>query len=173
MSKKRALDTFFTPSSQKKVRLSSGSGPIGTSKSLSQPDTDQPLSDHPSYPYPVRHLPQSIQDAFSNVPMSEGREINDQPDLDLLYFQPFIPPSIERELFEFLRKELFFYRVKYKIKRGTIETEINTPRYTTVFGVDATSRFSSASPPVQLDATTSKPVPPDRYSCKPRPLPQV
>lgn len=123
MSKKRALESFFTPSSQKKARPN----PSNEVKDLTT--TEQfPTSNHPTYPFPVPHLPAHIQDALSEVPASEGREINDQPDLDLLYFQPFIPPSIERELFEFLRRELFFYRVKYKIKRGGFETEINTPR---------------------------------------------
>ena len=68
--------------------------------------------------------------------------IDDQLDLDLLYFQPYVSKDIERDLFKFLRQSLFFYRVKYMIKRGTFETQINTPRYTTVFGVDESSRFA-------------------------------
>jgi hypothetical protein len=48
---------------------------------------------------------------------AEGKAINNQPDLDLLYFRPFIPQSMEQALFEFLRSELFFYRVQYTIKR--------------------------------------------------------
>lgn len=54
--------------------------------------------------------------------------MNSQPDLDLLYFSPYIPKDAVRDLFEFLRQELFFYRVKYNIKRGPVETQINTPR---------------------------------------------
>ena len=100
----------------------------------------------------------------------EGKAINDQLDLDLLYFQPYIPKDIERDLFKFLRQELFFYRVKYKIKRGPVETQINTPRFTTVFGVDETSLFASDGGIV--DASTKQPVPKDKYKCAPRPLPQ-
>jgi len=87
-----------------------------------------------------------------------------------LYFQPYIPKEIEKALFEFLRQELFFYRVKYKIKRGPVETDINTPRFTTVFGVDDTSRFADDGS--VIDATSKKPVSKDKYKCDPRPLPQ-
>jgi hypothetical protein len=55
--------------------------------------------------------------------------MNDQADLDLLYFQPYIPKYLERQLFEFLRGQLPFYRVEYKIRRGNVETQIRTPRY--------------------------------------------
>lgn len=172
MSKKRALESFFTTSSQKKAR------PTPTDPQPIEPASDDPLithqprSTHPSYPFSVPHLPPHLEDALSEIPASEGREINDQTDLDLLYFQPFIPSSIEKDLFEFLRKELFFYRVKYNIKRGGMETKINTPRYTTVFGVDATSKFSPTAPSILVDANTSKPIPRDRYTCTPRPIPQ-
>lgn len=54
--------------------------------------------------------------------------INDQPDLDLLYFEPYIPGYLSRDLFGFLRSELPFYRVEYNIKRGGIETQVRTPR---------------------------------------------
>lgn len=55
--------------------------------------------------------------------------MNDQLDLDLLYFQPYIPKYLEREVFQFLRSQLPFYRVEYKIKRYGVETDIRTPRY--------------------------------------------
>ncbi|KAL6720750.1 hypothetical protein ACLMJK_002675 [Lecanora helva] len=175
MSKKRALDAFFTPKSQKKARLATQSP-----SPLPEPLTDdQPLStessNHPTYPFPVPHLPPHITSALASVPASEGREINDQPDLDLLYFQPYIPKSIERDLFDFLRRSLFFYRVQYSIKRYGTETQINTPRYTTVFGVDTSSYFSPDDSTILLDSTTHKPIPPDRYKAcasAPRPLPQ-
>lgn len=54
--------------------------------------------------------------------------MNDQPDLDLLYFEPYIPDYMSKDLFNFLRAELPFYRVQYSIKRGGIETQIRTPR---------------------------------------------
>ncbi|KAL8823803.1 MAG: hypothetical protein Q9191_005532, partial [Dirinaria sp. TL-2023a] len=146
MSKKRALDNFFTPTSHKKIRPNSAE-PIDTSA------TSQASSAHPSYPYPIPHFPAYIEEVLAEVPASEGKPINDQPDLDLLYFQPYIPPTIERELYEFLRTALFFYRVN-----------------TTVFGVDATSTFSPSG--TLLDSSTSNPIPSDRYTCRPRPLPQ-
>lgn len=65
---------------------------------------------------------------MSSLPAREGKTINDQPDLDLLYFEPYIPGYISRELFQFLRAELPWYRVEYDIKRGGIETHIRTPR---------------------------------------------
>ncbi|KAI5270503.1 DNA repair family protein-like protein [Aureobasidium subglaciale] len=153
---KRTLDTFFNPT-QKKAKI-----PLTESK-------DAP-SKHTTYPYAIPQLPPEVSDLLNFAPEAEGKIINDQPDLDLLYFQPYIPGSISTPLFEFLRGELFFYRVKYKIKRGPIETDINTPRFTTVFGVDETSIFSSDGS--LLDAATQKPISKDKYkTCKPRPIP--
>ena len=128
MSKKRALESFFTPASQKKARSDRVPSDSTVLTPTGQQETDHLTSAHSTYPFPVPYLPPHIQAALSEIPASEGRQINDQPDLDLLYFQPFIPSEIENELFKFLRKELFFYRVKYKIKRGGFETDINTPR---------------------------------------------
>ena len=128
MSKKRALESFFTPASQKKARTDRAPSESTVLTPTCQQAPDHPTSTHSTYPFPVPHLLSHIEAALSDIPASEGRQINDQPDLDLLYFQPFIPPRIENELFKFLRKELFFYRVKYKIKRGGFETDINTPR---------------------------------------------
>ena len=129
MSKKRTLESFFQLSSPKRPRLSnvnsaSNANPVADTSTA----IDRPSSSHSTYPYPIPHFPEHIANALSEVPAALGKEINDQPDLDLLYFQPYIPKSIERDLFEFLRQELFFYRVQYKIKRGSVETQINTPR---------------------------------------------
>lgn len=168
MSKKRSLDNFFTPTSQKKLRLTAEPGP----PNINTVDVPNPqVSNHATYPFPVPHLPPHIIEHLNEVPASQGKEINDQPDLDLLYFQPYIPRTIERELFEFLRSKLFFYRVQYSIKRYGTETQINTPRYTTVFGVDTSSKFNLDG--ALIDSQTSKAISPDRYrTCTPRPLPQ-
>jgi len=123
MSKKQTLDSFFQPTSPKRPRRSNGN--VNSDKNTA---SDLPTSYHATYPYPVPQFPSYIANALSDVPAAEGKEVNDQPDLDLLYFQPYIPKSIERELFDFLRRELFFYRVQYKIKRGPTESSINTPR---------------------------------------------
>ncbi|PSK55706.1 S-methyl-5'-thioadenosine phosphorylase [Elsinoe australis] len=130
------------------------------------------VSAHDTYPFPVPHLPTELTDALGFAPEAEAKVINDQPDLDLLYFQPYVPKSSERALFRFLRQELFFYRVQYKIKRGPVETQINTPRFTTVFGLDETSKFGPDGSSI-VDAITRQPVPADRYkTCKPRPIPE-
>ena len=123
MPKKRPLDNFFTPASTKKARVLHDPAPTPSEEQLGRQ-----LSNHSTYPFPIPSLPAPVSDRLSEVPAAEGKEIKDQPHLDLVYFEPYIPRSIERQLFEFLRKGLFYYRVKYKIKRGPVETEINTPR---------------------------------------------
>ncbi|KAL8868948.1 MAG: hypothetical protein Q9174_004643 [Haloplaca sp. 1 TL-2023] len=164
-SKKRALTEFFSPNVQKRVKVSPASS------STQEAVKDQSFSSHLTYPFSVPELPSHIAEEISQGPAAEGDPINDQPDLDLLCFQPFISKSIEKDLFNFLRSQLFFYRVQYKIKRGGIETQINTPRYTTVFGLDETSRFAADGSIVE--AATSKPVASNKYpTCRPRPIPQ-
>ncbi|KAL9129768.1 MAG: hypothetical protein Q9217_001880 [Psora testacea] len=167
MYNKRKLDSFFIPQSQKKVR----SSPVEASAD-SQPLEPSTLekSNHSTYPFPVPYLPHHIIEGLASVPASNGKAINDQPDLDLFYFQPFIPKSIEHDFFEFLRRELFFYRVQYKIKRYGSETQINTPRYTTVFGVDTSATFTPSGDLV--DSETAKSVSSHRYKLMPRPIPQ-
>ncbi len=173
ISKKRTLDSFFTPKSSKKARLIEDihHEPANTADSITQSENQlQPSSQHSTYPFPIPHLRPQIINELSAIPASSGKEINNKPDLDLLYFQPYIPRKFSTPLFNFLRSSLFFYRVKYKIKRGAIETEINTPRYTTVFGVDSTSLFTANG--VLIDSITKSPIPSDRYrTCQPRPIP--
>ncbi|KAL8772270.1 MAG: hypothetical protein Q9209_002482 [Squamulea sp. 1 TL-2023] len=163
--KKRALTEFFSPTLRKKARVSAA---VPENSVLF---TDHPTASHTTYPFPVPYFPEHLVNTLSEAPSTEGKHINDQTDLDLLYFQPFIPKSIENDLFQFLRSQLFFYRVQYKIKRGGIETQINTPRYTTVFGLDETSKFASDGS--ILEVSTSKPIAPNKYpTCSPRPIPQ-
>ena len=169
MSRKHALESFFTPTSQKKARTNDDQG-----KEAQDTDPSE-FSHHETYPFPVPHFPPFIVQQLADVPSSPGRVIDDQPELDLLYFQPYIPASVERDLFLFLRRSLFFYRVQYKIKRGGSEVQINTPRYTTVFGVDISSVFTQAEDGRSFLAEASEPsktIPKDRYrTCKPRPIP--
>jgi len=154
---KRQIDSFFVPSPSKKVKVE-------------VVEKSDKVSEHSTYPYAIPHLPAAIIDVLGFAPAMEGKVINDQLDLDLLYYQPYVPKEIERALFEFLRQELFFYRVKYKIKRGPVETDINTPRFTTVFGVDDSSRFADDG--TVVETISKKPVPKDKYKCSPRPIPQ-
>ena len=202
MSQKHRLDSYFSPVSSKKsrrndslptdVEVKIGSASISTKDtpaalsesakptdhtSSSDDQTDSypsslPRSTHPTYPFPVSHLPLSIASSLlASTPAHPGKALNHLPDLDLLYFQPFVPASTAPALFDFLRANLFFYRVKYKIKRGTVETDINTPRFTTVFGVDETSLFDSSSN--LIDSKSEKSIEKGRYkTCIPRPLPK-
>jgi len=162
----RTLDSFFSPP-PKRSRTST-SATTATDPSNAVNETKQ--STHTTYPFALPHSPFEIADILSFAPAAEGRIINDQPDLDLVYYQPYVPKEISKDLFEFLRRELFFYRVKYMIKRGPVETQIHTPRYTTVFGVDNTSRFDDGGEIV--DTTSGKPVKKDAYKCNPRPIPE-
>jgi hypothetical protein len=129
---KRTLDSFFAPKVKKqKVE---GSGAV----LALDPSTDSPYgppSNHVTYPFPILQLPKRINaelqkehKAQQSSSSKEAKEIKNQPDLDLLYFEPYIQPSIAKELFEFLRTQLFFYRVQYKIKRGGREMDVSTPR---------------------------------------------
>jgi hypothetical protein len=125
---------------------------------------------HSTYPFPIPTLPTSVSESLALVPVKSGKKINDQADLDLLYFEPFVSKNSERQIFKFLRAELPFYRVqyvsfrrnkhllcvsnpitiqtsltmlpfpvenanehtlifdRYNIRRGNMETQINTPR---------------------------------------------
>ena len=108
---------------------------------------------------------------ISSLPARPGKVINDQPDLDLLYFEPFVPDYFAKYLFKFLRSELPFYRVEYDIRRGGFSTHIKTPRWTTVFGLDETSRFDEGGKVV--DATSYFKVSDKRYDrYPPRPIPK-
>ena len=166
---KRTFDGFFK------------SSPAQKEESENQPQDQHPedrssrSSNHPTYPWPVPYLPTSVGSEVETLVLSQGKEINNQPHLDLLYFQPFIPRNIEHKLFEFLRGELFFYRVEYKIQRFGKETQIRTPRFTTVFGIDDTSSFSNESAFCIVEASGSgkgKPVSKTKYKCQPRPIPE-
>lgn len=129
------------------------------------------VSTHPTYPFPIPGLPAHIEKDLSSLPAVPGRVQNDQLDLNLLYFEPYVPSYLAKDVFNFLRSSLPFYRVKYSIKRGGIETNINTPRYTTVFGLDETSRFADDG--TIVDAKTGLKVPASAYARHaPRPIPK-
>lgn len=145
-----------------------------------------PADTHSSYPFPITAIRSHIYVALEMVtPARAPKPINNQPHLDLLYYEPFIPQPTADEYFEFLRRELPFYRVQYTIKRGPTETVINTPRYTTVFGVDATSYFSlppgekdsymegkgSTGGKLLFDSKTHQPIAKNKYKYTPRPIP--
>lgn len=185
---KRTLDTFFKSSTQasipKKAKSSSTSQSphCETRKDATETikytaEEEKSPETHPTYPFSIAKLPSHISVGLSfATPAHQPRVINDQPHLNLLYYEPYIPQPIAKEYFNFLRRELPFYRVRYTIKRGPTETAINTPRFTTVFGVDSTSYFSRTgrdlnNNAVLLDSKTNQPIKPDKYKCTPRPIP--
>ncbi|KAF0332685.1 DNA repair family protein [Colletotrichum asianum] len=158
MSKKRTLDAFFAPSAKKTRKEDETVEAIGKST-------------HPNYPCPIVELASSVSKELSSLPARPGREINDQPDLDLLYFEPYVPSYLAKDLFEFLRAELPFYRVEYDINRGGVKTHIRTPRWTTVFGLDETARFDEDGSVV--DVKSGFKVEDKRYQrYPPRPIPK-
>ncbi|KAH8675971.1 DNA repair family protein-like protein [Xylariales sp. PMI_506] len=174
-SRKRTIDSFFgLPSvaagSAKKPRASP---PTDSDGVLLPAQKDHSVySSHPAYPFSIPHLPAHITAEVHSLPASIGRTINDQPDLDLLYFEPYVPRRTDRELFTFLRAELPFYRVEYDITRFGTSTHIRTPRWTTVFGLDETSVFDPEGRVV--DEKTGARVVGERSYTKytPRPIPQ-
>ncbi|OJJ02124.1 hypothetical protein ASPVEDRAFT_41599 [Aspergillus versicolor CBS 583.65] len=150
-----------------------------------KPKTEETLSftHHPSYPHPIAALPPSIANPLASIRDVQPGKITNQPHLDLLYFHPLIPSPTARDLFQFLRRELPFYRVQYTIRRGGQPTQINTPRFTTVFGIDATSQFippnintstdtDATAPSIPVDSKTHHPISPAKYQYTPRPIPQ-
>lgn len=143
---KRSIDSFFAPSSVKK------------SKITEQESTD--YTSHATYPIP---LPSSLP--FKLTTNANARIVNGKPKLDVLYYQPFFPAALAIQLFDFLRAEFCWYRVTYEVRGMTI----NTPRFTTVFGLDDTHYFTPDTAQVLEKATNQKPKKP--LKCAPRPLP--
>lgn len=168
--------TYPFPIPQLPASIASALGTTSTKNSTSTNNPDYSTTTTP-LPLSTDHFPSP------RCPASLGRPINDQPFLDLVYFEPFIPRPAANALFTFLRASLPFYRVRYHIKRGGIDTLINTPRYTTVFGVDESSTFAPPPPattgpgsgdttPLTLvDRISRTPVAQTKYKCRPRPLP--
>lgn len=100
-----------------------------------------PPDDHPSYhlppsptynhPFPIPAIPAGLDLKFN----TNGKSIvKADLCLDLLYLTRFIDPSCSFALMTYLLEALPWYRVTYTVRGVTI----NTPRFTTVFGKDAT-----------------------------------
>lgn len=160
---KRTLDTFFKPVAPPPKKPK----PTTTTTTTTSPAEDEDEDEHHSYTTSIAKLPSHLTTALqTTLPAKPPKAINNQPHLDLLYFQPYIPRTTANELFTFLRNELPFYRVQYNIKRGGISTQINTPRFTTVFGVDETARFV---PRPELDSSPTPSNPPTSPSNKDNP----
>ncbi|KAI0102897.1 DNA repair family protein [Nemania sp. FL0031] len=175
MSKKRTIDAYFGIPKAKKPRDSDhlnledepaapaiGSHTNGdgreTGLSATVNSEVRGYSTHTSYPFPIPRLSDALDAELLGPPARDVHVIANQPDLDLLYFEPYISRHAARQLFEFLRAELPFYRVEYDIMRGGIKTHIRTPRWTTVFGLDETARFE-ANPPSAANSSNPQPLP--------------
>ncbi|KAJ5852661.1 Oxoglutarate/iron-dependent dioxygenase [Penicillium soppii] len=166
---KRTLDSFFKPTTPKRPKLEQNEQIPPTISESSIP-TNKPPSQHPSYPIPIPQLPSHIEAGLQHsTPFKQPTQITNQPHLDLLHYTPYLPRPTANELFKFLRHSLPFYRVRYTARRGPISTEINTPRWTTVFGVDETSLFKDDK---LVDSKTGSPISPTKYQCTPRPIPE-
>ncbi|KAL6878702.1 hypothetical protein J3F83DRAFT_723597 [Trichoderma novae-zelandiae] len=167
MSQKRTIDAYFGPPPKR------SRSDVAKGRSVSEERDEIILkTQHSEFPFPIAELPASISKELPSLPARPPRAIDNEPDLDLLYFQPYVPDYLARQLFPFLRAELPFYKVEYQIRRGGIATQIRTPRWTTVFGLDETSEFGQDG--IVIDATTGTKVPSDRRydKCPPRPIPK-
>ncbi|KAJ9117594.1 hypothetical protein QFC22_004444 [Naganishia vaughanmartiniae] len=129
-----------------------------------------PLDKHPNYPFPIPHLPLHITTSISCSPFKTPTALTHLPHLDLLHYEPYLDAKTSREYGEFLRRELPFYRVEYKLTRFGKVADIKTPRYTTVFGVDETSRFTPDGGLVET--ASGRPIAKTKYkTARPRPIP--
>ncbi|KAI5789073.1 2OG-Fe(II) oxygenase superfamily protein [Geopyxis carbonaria] len=134
MPPKRPLQitSFFTPTAQKKLR------PTLLSTATEPPDT------HPSYPFAIAKLPASlIATTADEIPPTHPHQ--GQPNLSLSLYRPLLHPALAATIYTHLLTSLPFYRVTYPITRGGTQVLVHTPRYTTVFGLDATSAASANS----------------------------
>ncbi|KAK0354084.1 hypothetical protein LTS02_008314 [Friedmanniomyces endolithicus] len=176
MSKRpRTLDAFFAPPPAKKQHIDpspSEDGKPTTNPPLALLEAEQqPQSTHPTYPFPIPHLPHSLTSPLPSTPTTSPIVMNTHPDLDILYYKPYLPLTTAKTLFHHLRRSLPFYRVKYSIKRGALDTSVTTPRFTTVFGLDSSASFCPQSGRLLDARTPGKPLAPGSYRCRPRPIP--
>lgn len=114
------------------------------------PSYHPPLSPDHNHPFPIPPPSQSLVDALS-FSQSPRAILKPNLNLDLLYFDHFISSPGSRELYDYLLDSLPWYRVKYTV-RGI---NINTPRWTTVFGKDSSTKSWSG------------------YNVKPRAIPEI
>lgn len=103
----------------------------------SDPSPSYPPTNHPSYhlppsptfnhPFLIPPIPLSLDLAFNT---NATPHLNPSRGLDILYLKRFIDPSCSFELTKYFLEALPWHHVKYTV-RGL---DINTPRFTTVFG---------------------------------------
>ena len=164
---KRTLDSFFISPAVKKTKVEVVTSPPSPRYDASPTN----FTKHATYPFPIADLPRELREEIELLVTSSGREIDKQPDLDLLYFQSFLPPPVAKAYFNHLRTHLPFYRVTYTTKKFGKELTINTPRFTTVYGLDCTCTFSPNTTKILQSSDLTKEVKKDKYKCQPRPIP--
>jgi hypothetical protein len=98
------------------------------------PSYAQPPSPTHNHPFPIPPPTSTLLSSLSFNPNPRSI-LKPKLDLDLLYFNQFISGG-SKGLYEYLLDSLPWYRVRYVTKGITI----NTPRWTTVFGKDCSSR---------------------------------
>lgn len=149
---KRSLDDFFNkPKPEKKQKIDTGTEVTSHST-------------HSKYPFPIADLPFDLSQGLTGRSPKEIK--NDEYGLDLLYYEPFITAPESQLFFEHLLTSLPFYHVKYSA-RGM---QINTPRYTTVFGIDETADFG---PDDQIFSKSKTIIPYSKFPRPPRPIPKA
>lgn len=129
------LDSITGRKPEAEVVETDASGPNGNTDGEGDPGSNnatapRPTDTHAHYPFPIPRLNSPLSRAISASPIKEPKFLNHLPHLDLLSFEPYIGTKDAREYGEFLRRELPFYRVEYKLTRFGKETDIKTPRFT-------------------------------------------
>ncbi|KNC96848.1 uncharacterized protein SPPG_07680 [Spizellomyces punctatus DAOM BR117] len=115
------IDELFQPSSKR--------------RRSADEKADDESAQAPASKLPKRDAP----DVSPAINVALRRVIKKSPGLDLLYFKQFITKSMAKEFMTWCLESLNWYKVQYKI-RGM---EVNTPRFTTVFGIDETKSPAS------------------------------
>jgi len=93
----------------------------------------QQFDTHPTYPFPIPHLPPETSISIASSPSTHpnaAKPITHLPHLDLLYYDAYLDARTSRAYGEFLRRELPFYRVEYQVTRFGKVVDVRTPRFT-------------------------------------------
>lgn len=191
MAAARSPNQIMALYARKKQKLSPLETEAEDVSSRSEPEHSIPLeaapirsySTHPTYPFPIADLPVTSAVLRSGIVPTSAGKVMKKGDLDLVYFQPFVKAVTASMLYKHLLEELPWYKVLY-LARGTT---INTPRYTTVFGLDEAAVFEPCGEEEEkgaarshvavagarvLSAMSKQPVPGNVYQKPPRPAPR-
>jgi alkylated DNA repair dioxygenase AlkB len=181
MAAARSPNQIMALYARKKQKLSSPEPEPVAAQSI--PPEAAPIrsySTHPTYPFPIADLPVTSAVLRSGIAPTSAGKVMKKGDLDLVYFQPFVKAATASMLYKHLLEELPWYKVLYLARGMTI----NTPRYTTVFGLDEAAVFEPCDEEAAarshvavagarvLSAMSKQPVPGNVYQKPPRPVPR-